>query len=83
MDRFKPPTCGDQFGGEPVQQLGVRRGLAAYTKVAGRRDQASTEVKLPQPIDNDSHGQRIGRVRQPLRQCRSTAGFVPVPFERR
>ena len=52
----------DQFGGQPVEQLRVRRLAAVEAEVAGRLDQPGAEVSLPEPVDDHPGEQRIARV---------------------
>ena len=61
MDRLEAPALGDQLGGEPVEQLGVRRPAAVEAEVARRLDQARAEVGLPEPVDDHAGEQRIAR----------------------
>ena len=41
----------EDLGGEPVDQLGMRRPLAQGAEVAGGLDQAPAEVVQPDPVD--------------------------------
>ena len=71
------PAVGDEPAGQPVEQLGVRRGLAPRAEVAGRGDDAPAEVVLPDAIDQHPGRQRVRlRVGQP-------GGELPPPAPRR
>ena len=44
------PAARREFAGEPVEQLGMRRLVAAEAEVAGRGDEALAEVMMPEAI---------------------------------
>ena len=54
--------------GQPVEQLGVRGRAAVEAEVAGRLDQARSEVCLPEPVDHDPREERVLRAGNPRRQ---------------
>ena len=47
------PAVLDQVGGEPVEQLRVRRPLALGAEIVGRGDNAPAEMVLPEAVDDD------------------------------
>ncbi len=61
VDRLDRPAAGDEPGGEPVEQLGMGRRLAAEPEVGRRGDDSPAEVVLPDPVDHDTWRQGIAR----------------------
>src|SRR3954468_16937716 len=61
MQLLERPSRGDEATREEVEQLGVARPLSHAAEVAGGADQASAEVALPDPVNQDPGGQRIVR----------------------
>jgi hypothetical protein len=51
------PARPHEFGGEPVQQLGMTRRFALHPEVLGRLYEAGSEVFLPVAIHSDPGGQ--------------------------
>ena len=88
VQRLELPAARDEFGRQPVEQLGVAGGLAQPAEVARRADQAAAEMVLPDPVDDDAGRQRIVGPAQPasqgqpppggLRAPRATARFAPA-----
>ena len=71
VDRLGPPAFANQLAGQPIEQLGMRRRLAAGAEVAGRGDDATAEMELPEAIHLDAGQQCAGavlRVGDPLGQ---------------
>ena len=52
MHRLDRPAAGDESGGEPVEQLGMGRRLAAEPEIGRRGDDPPAEVVLPDPVDH-------------------------------
>src|SRR5262249_49392797 len=48
-----------ELGGQPVQQLGMRRRRALESEVVGRADESAAEVVLPDSIHHYARRQRI------------------------
>ena len=68
---FDVPAGLAEFHGQPVEQLRVRRRLALRSEIFRRLHQAGSENLLPEAIDRDARGQRIGRIDNPLSvRCR-------------
>ena len=59
MQVLDGPTAVDQFGGQPIQQLGVAGRRSGSPEVAGRVHDAGAEVMLPDSIDDHPGGQRV------------------------
>ena len=74
-----PPAVLDEIDRQPVEQFGMRRGIAHHAEVARRADQAPSEVVMPDAVDDYASGQRVCRVGQPIRQDAPTTGRVE-PF---
>jgi len=77
----KPPTHPellDWLAGEPVEQLGMRRGLALHAKVIRRRDEAAPEVMLPDAVHHHAREQAsraVLGVGEPLAQRHARVGL--------
>ena len=78
MQRFEAPAVFHQLSRQPIQQFRMARFGAAGTKVVGRRDDAGSEMMLPQPIHDRAGGQRISRIRDPRGQLSSPFRFRRV-----
>ena len=74
MDVLHAPVVLDQFDGEPVEQLGMRRRSSLAAEVEHRRYQRLAEVPRPDVIDRDARRQRMARVGEPLRESGTSAG---------
>jgi hypothetical protein len=59
----------------------VRRPLAGRAEVAGRAYQPFAEMKLPNPVDNDARGERVGGVAQPFGQLEAAAPLAVFPAD--
>ena len=59
-----------------IEQLGMRRPFAEQTEVARRADQASSEMMLPDAVDHDACGQRIGGIGDRSGQLQPTASVA-------
>ena len=58
MNRLQPPTAIEQSLGQPIEKFRVAGILALGPEVVGRSNQATTEVMVPEAIDNDP-GQQV------------------------
>ena len=69
---------GGEFGGQPIEQLRMRRAHAVVAEIAGGADDAAAEMMLPDAVDHDAGGHRIVLRRDPVGEHRAPAGrFVP------
>ncbi len=59
MQWLEAPTRSHQFGGQPVEQLGMAGCLTHDAKIVRGRDEPLAEVELPDPVDDDTCQQRI------------------------
>src|SRR5919201_1371695 len=64
-----------EFGGQPIEQLRMRRSRSVVAEVVGRIDQAGDEVIVPGSVDDGTPGQTVSRVGKPGGQ-----GGAPLPF---
>jgi CO/xanthine dehydrogenase Mo-binding subunit len=71
---LRRPVVVGEFGGEEVEELGVRRRLAVAAEVERGRHDCAAEVAQPDVVGGDARGERIFRRRDPFRQCRAAAG---------
>ena len=55
------PLGGDEFGGEPIQQLRMHRRYALRAKVLGGFHDARAEHVLPEPVNRHSRRERMLR----------------------
>ena len=60
------PALTHEFGGQPVEQLRMRRRLARGPEVIGRADQTDAEKLAPDVIDRDTAGERMLRRDEPF-----------------
>jgi len=58
------PTAGQEFVGQPIQQLGMRWPVAAMPKVARRTDDPLPKKIVPQSVYDYATGEWIARVRE-------------------
>ena len=65
---FYVPAGAHELAGEPVEQLGMRRGIALRAEIAGRADEAGTKELLPKTIGDDARGERVFRINEPTRE---------------
>ena len=65
---FQAPAGADELGGQPVEQLGMRRPAAQAAEVAGRGNQTAAEMILPDAIHHHAGGERIILGSDPLGQ---------------
>lgn len=52
MHLFNTPTAPNEFAGEPIEKLRIARSLALRAEIVWRRDNAPTEMVLPDAIDH-------------------------------
>ena len=70
--------CVDHLGGQPFEQLGVRGSAAVEPEIAGRLDQARSEVCLPETVDHDPREERVLRAGNPRCQPLAPPGLGRV-----
>ena len=68
MQVFHAPAVFDQFGGEPVQQFGMRGGRSLAPELENRGDQWLPEMTGPEVIDRHSGRQGILGIGDPIGQ---------------
>src|SRR5882724_13234462 len=73
MHGFDAPALRDEFTGEPIEKFGMRRPRAPRAEIARRGHETPTEMMLPDAVDQDAGGERVGRTGQPVGQRRSPA----------
>jgi hypothetical protein len=57
VEGFDFPAVGDEFGGEVVEEFGMRGLAAEEAEVAGSIDDAGAKVMLPDTIGEHSGGE--------------------------
>ena len=62
------PLFAHQLGGQPVEQLGVRRQLALRAEFLARPHDAGAEDGFPKAVRGHARRERIGVVHQPARE---------------
>ena len=67
------PLEPHEFGGEPVEEFGVKRLLSLSAEVLAAGDDADAEDLLPAAVGNDTGGERVGVVYQPPGQSQAVA----------
>ena len=70
---FDAPALRNEFAGEPIEKFGMRRSRAARAEIAWRGHETPTEMMLPEAVDQDAGGERVGRTGKPVGQRRSPA----------
>ena len=79
MHGFDAPALRNEFTGEPIEQFGMRRSRATRAEIARSGDETPAEMMLPDAVDQDAGGERIGRTGKPGGKRRSLArGSRPV-----
>ena len=73
MHRLDGPAALDELRRQIIEQLRMRRRLAARTEVVGSFHQALAKVILPNAIHHHAGRERILRPREPLRQFEAAA----------
>ena len=68
------PAAIDELGGQPVQQLRVRRRGALRAEVLHGRDDAPSEDHLPEAVHGHPRRERMRRIRQPAGQAEAVVG---------
>ena len=74
VELFDTPAFFDEFQGEPIEEFRMTGSGATGTVVASRRDNATTEVVLPDAIHHDPCGEGIVGTGDPFRQPGAAAG---------
>ena len=59
MEGLDTPARFDEPASEPIEELGVRGGLAAGAKVVARRHEPTAKMLLPDPVDHDPRRERV------------------------
>ena len=71
---FDVPAAGDEFLGQPVKELRMRRRRCLRAEVVGVLDEAAAEMSLPDAVDDHAGHERIGRIGEPAGERRATPG---------
>ena len=71
LHRLHVPAGADEFGGQPVEQFGMRRPFALRAEILHRLDQAGAEIHLPEAIHGHARRQRIGGIDQPFGEAQA------------
>ena len=56
---FERPSVFYEIRGEPIEQFGMARQLAAQAEVARRVDEAPPKMPRPHAVDDDARGERV------------------------
>ena len=79
------PAAADEFGGKPVEQLGIGGCSTRAAEVTGSGDHAAAEMMMPGPVHDHASDERRGwaarlrertRQRQPARRARGRVADV-------
>src|SRR5207247_5355248 len=73
MHGFDAPALRHEFTGEPIEEFGMRRSRATRAEIARRGHETPTEMMLPEAVDQDAGGERVGRTGKPVGKRRSPA----------
>src|SRR5262249_15327777 len=78
VERLHRPVVLDEFSGEPVEQLGMRRPRPEVAEVVRRDDDAFAKVALPDAVHEDAGRKRMIGPSQPTGPCHPpTAAWRP------
>ena len=86
---FDAPPAPDEFAGEPIEEFRIAGALALSTEIVWCRDDAATEMVLPNTVHYDTSGELAGAVidiSDPIRERTAairrgaTAGRIGLPF---
>ena len=72
------PTAIPKLGGQPIEQLRVRRRGALCTEIVLRLDDAETEKLLPVAIDRHARRERIAAIDEPTRQIEARGAITGI-----
>ena len=84
VEPFQVPSAVGELGGQPVEQHGVSRFFAPLAELAGRVDQAASEVVHPDAIDQGAADQGMTATGQPPGPRQAASGgrsFLVVGFD--
>ena len=73
------PAAVDELGGQPIEQLRMRRRGPLRAKILGRLHDSLAEHQHPQPIDEHPGHQRIIAIDEPLGQIQAIRPAVCRP----
>src|SRR5262249_55419359 len=76
MDMFQAPAVGSEFRREPIEQFRLRRTIALRSEIFGRRDEAASEILLPDSTDDDARHGGMACIDEPL--CEGEATGPPL-----
>ena len=68
MDGLDAPILGNEFSGEPIEELGVGWWGALGAVVVFRFDQTRAKILLPDAVDHHASSERVGGIEEPARQ---------------
>src|SRR5271155_5313944 len=71
---LEAPAAVHQLDSQPVEQFGMRRGLALHAEVLAGRDDPGPEIGLPDPVDDRPRGGGRLAVDQPSGECQPRGG---------
>ena len=63
---FHRPSRADELGREPIEQFGMGRRHAVIAEITWRRNEAPSEMSLPDPVHHDPRRERIRRIGNPV-----------------
>ncbi len=76
VQRLEPPARLDQFAGQPIEQLRMRRRRAQVAEIVRRTDDAAAEMMLPDAIGHHPGRELVVRRSEPIGQLQTpAAGF--------
>ena len=75
MELFHRAPAVADFDCEPVEEFGMRGFFADATEVVGGFDEASSEVVLPDAVDDAAPGQGVVGMNDPIGECDAAVAF--------
>src|SRR2546430_10286019 len=74
MHRFHAPILSHEFGGEPVEQLRMRRRASVAAKIRRRRNDAPPKMPQPEVVHGYSRSERVVAICHPTRKRQTASG---------
>ncbi len=71
---FDIPLAGEEFGGEPIEQIFIGGRVTLGAEIFGGLHEADAKIHLPKMIDGDAGSERVGGIDNPLGESEAIAG---------
>src|SRR6516162_5125603 len=78
MKLFDTPAAVHEFDSQPVQQFRMRRRIPHLAEIVESRNDAASEVMMPDAVDNHAGRQRVFPRGKPFRQSSPASGGLSI-----